>query len=128
MKTLVSKVLLIVGILLLGSMSASAQVLAPFSSWQNDKHSILNVGWVAADGVFYGTYINRAQGFKCQNFPYPVNGQVNPNGAITFRVDFWDCSTVTTWTGRVMGPRMPTKWVLIYNGQRMTGADYFTRQ
>lgn len=127
MKTLGSRVLLIVGILLLGAIPASAQVLAPFSTWVNNRGSILNVGWVAVDGAFGGTYTNNAPGFQCHS-TYPVNGIVNPTGAITFRVDFWDCNTVTTWTGRVAGRRMPTKWVLIYNGRRMTGADYFTRQ
>ena len=129
MKRFALQIFLAVGILLSAAETVSAQALPSFSTWLNDKGSTLNVQFVDPNGQFYGFYINRASGFQCQNVPYPVAGTVLPNGAITFVVNFTNCNTLTTWKGRVLGARMPTKWLLIYNGvQRMTGADFFTRQ
>jgi hypothetical protein len=122
-----SQIFLALGILLLTPLAASAQVLPPFSTWQNQRTSTLNVGFVNGN-QFDGWFINRAAGFQCQNIPYPATGTILPNGAITFVVNFTNCQTVTTWTGRVIGSQMPTKWVLIYKGvQRMTGSDLFRK-
>ncbi len=132
MKTFALRVLLVLGVLLVGPATAFAQVLPSFSTWENDKHSILSVGFVNG-AQFSGVFINHAAGFQCQNIPYPVTGSVLPNGAITFVVDFTACSTVTTWRGRVMGSRIATKWFLVYRDShggihRMRGADLFTRR
>ncbi len=127
MKAFASRIFLAACLLLLASVAASAQVLPPLSLWKNDKGSLLTLvplGGTSVGGVF----TNFARGFGCQGIPYPVAGTVLPNGAITFQVNFTGCNTVTTWRGRVMGRRMPTRWILIYNGRRMTGADLFTMQ
>jgi len=114
--------------LLLTSLTASAQVLPPFSSWVNQRGSSLYVGFVNGN-QFSGTFINRASGFQCQGIPYPANGMVYPNGAVTFVVNFTNCDSVTTWTGQVKGSQIPTKWTLVYrNKPYMRGTDLFTRQ
>ena len=114
--------------LLLTSLTASAQVLPPFSSWVNQRGSSLYVGFVNGN-QFSGTFINRASGFQCQGIPYPANGMVYPNGAVTFVVNFTNCDSVTTWTGQVKGSQIPTKWILVYkNKPYMRGTDLFTRQ
>jgi hypothetical protein len=113
------------GILLVTCLAASAQVLPSFSTWENQRTSILNIGLVTGT-QFNGFFTNRAPGFQCQNIPYPVeNGTILPNGAITFTVNFAACSTVTTWKGRVIGSQMPTTWVLVHNGVRQKGSDLF---
>lgn len=114
--------------LLLTSLTASAQVLPPFSSWLNQRGSSLYVAFVNGN-QFSGTFINRAPGFQCQGIPYPANGAVNPNGAVTFVVNFTNCNSMTTWTGRIKGSQIPTKWILVYkNRPYMRGTDLFTRQ
>lgn len=125
MKAFASRVFLAASLLLLTSMAASAQIV-PFSWWKNDKGSILNI-WTVTGTTFTGTFTNYAAGFGCQGIPYPAAGNAYPNGAVRIVVNFTACSTVTTWWGRVTGSKMPTKWVLIYKGRRMTGADLFTR-
>ena len=125
MRAITSRFILAFGLLLLTSMTASAQ-LTPLSTWRNDLGSILTV-WMVAGTTFSGTFTNFAPGYSCQGIPYPAAGRVYANGAVRFVVNFTNCSTVTTWSGRVIGPRMPTRWVLIYKGRRMTGANLFTR-
>ena len=125
MKGFASRFFLAAGVLLLTSVAASAQIV-PFSWWKNDKGSILSI-WTVTGTTFTGTFTNYAAGFSCQGIPYPAAGTVYPNGFVRFSVNFAACNTVTTWWGRVIGPKMPTKWVLIYKGRRMTGADLFTR-
>ena len=127
MKAFASRMFLAVGLLFLASVAASAQVLPPLSVWKNQRGSLLTLvplGGTSLGGVF----TNFAPGFQCQGIPYPVTGSVLPNGAITFQVNFVACNTVTTWRGRVNGRQMPTRWVLFYNGRRMTGTDLFTMQ
>jgi hypothetical protein len=126
MKTFASRILLTIGLLLFASMTASAQALPPFSNWQNDKGSILNVTFVTGN-TFAGLFTNRAQGYGCQ-FTYPVdNGTIMPNGNISFSVNFVGCDTVTRWRGHIVGSKIPTKWVLVYKGRKFYGADVFTR-
>ena len=127
MTRLASHAFVAFGIFLLTSLTASAQVSPSFSTWENQRTSILNVGLVTGN-QFGGFFTNRAPGFQCQNIPYPVqNGIILPNGAITFTVDFTACATVTTWKGQVTGSQMPTKWVLVHNGVQQRGSDLFRK-
>jgi len=71
MTRLASHAFVAFGIFLLTSLTASAQVLPSFSTWENQRTSILNVGLVTGN-QFNGFFTNRAAGFQCQNIPYPV--------------------------------------------------------
>ena len=61
MMKLGSQTFLALAILLLTPLAASAQVLPPFSTWQNERTSTLNVGFVNGN-QFDGWFINRAAG------------------------------------------------------------------
>lgn len=118
--------------LLLGVQSlALSQGLPASSLWQNQRGSTLEVYFVDPAGSFQGQFINRAAGFQCQGMPYPATGTVR-GAAITFVVNFVQCTSQTTWSGQVTSKTMKTRWVLIYTPpsgppQRLRGADTFTR-
>ena len=120
------KLLLAIGVAFCCQTAALADPLPAGSTWQNQRGSLLNVGAVRGNGSFRGTYINNAPGFQCQGTPYPAIGRTS-SAKTVFRVKFTQCQSVTTWTGTVNGPYMPTSWILIHNGQKQTGQDYFYR-
>lgn len=117
--------------------SAQAQI-PPFSTWANDRGSLLNVFLVdPSTGAFTGTYLNNAAGFECQGVPYAVSG-VTKWPSVTFTVNWKgflvpDCKSITIWRGRFVGPTLTTKWTLDYVGSdgkfhRLRGTDVFTRR
>jgi Avidin family len=117
--------------------SVQAQI-APFSTWVNTRGSTLTVWYVdPSSGAFSGTYVNNAQGFKCQGAPYEVKG-VTLGPAVTFTVNWTglavpDCKSITIWRGKALGPTINTRWTLDYVGadgrfHRIRGVDIFTRR
>jgi hypothetical protein len=91
------------------------------TSWTNQRGSTLYVTHVnPRTGQITGSFINRANGFHCENKPYPMTGWFSGN-AVTFSVN-WEskhapnCKSTTAWTGFVSGDKMPTRWQLIADG------------
>ena len=106
------------------------------SGWTNQNGSTLYIDNVASNGLLTGTYINRAQGYGCQNIAYPITGWVYGN-AITFTT-IWQsttesCNSITAWTGFLYQGQIQTLWQLVINGssntkQILQGTDTFTWQ
>lgn len=120
------------------SMAAHARDLAraaiqASSAWTNQRGSTLYIDSVAPNGQLTGHYINRAQGFNCQNIAYPVVGWIYQN-AITFTT-IWQnpvesCNSITSWTGFYDNGQISTLWQLVVNGSSSTnqilqGSDTF---
>jgi len=109
------------------------QGLRALSAWTNQSGSTLYIDAVAPSGQLTGSYINRAQGFGCQNTAYPVTGWVYGT-AITFTV-LWEnavesCNSITSWTGFYFQGTITTLWQLVINGstspqQIAQGSDVF---
>lgn len=100
------------------------QGLRALSAWTNQSGSTLYIDSVAPSGQLTGSYINRAQGFGCQNTAYPVTGWVYGT-AITFTV-LWEnavesCNSITSWTGFYFQGAITTLWQLVMNGSTSTG-------
>jgi len=107
------------------------------SAWMNERGSTLYIESVSPSGQLTGFYVNRAQGFNCQNTPYPVTGWVLGT-AITFAV-LWQnsaesCNSLTAWTGfyNTSTNAIVTLWQLVVNGttskdQILQGQDTFTQ-
>lgn len=110
--------------------STSLQAL---SAWTNQDGSTLYIDTIGSDGLLTGTYINRAQGYGCQNISYPVTGWVYGT-AITFNT-IWQsttesCNSITAWTGFYYQGKISTLWQLTINGSTSTsqilqGSDTF---
>jgi hypothetical protein len=106
------------------------------SAWTNQSGSTLYIDSIGSNGLLKGTYINRAQGYGCQNVAYPVTGWVYGT-AITFTT-LWQsavesCNSITAWTGFLYQGQIHTLWQLVINGssstkQIMQGADIFSFQ
>jgi len=106
------------------------------SAWTNQSGSTLYIDSVGSNGQLTGTYINRAQGYGCQNIAYPVIGWVYGT-AITFTT-IWQsttesCNSITAWTGFLYQGQIQTLWQLVINGSSSTqqiiqGADTFSWQ
>ncbi|HEX2094325.1 MAG TPA: avidin/streptavidin family protein [Longimicrobiaceae bacterium] len=111
--------------------NVSAQALTVESAWTNQSGSTLYIEDIDSEGKLTGFYINRAQGYRCQNTPYPVTGWVLGNN-ITFTVK-WEntsenCQSLTAWAGYLgRDLRITTRWYLTYQNQITTGTDIFTR-
>ena len=106
------------------------------SGWTNQSGSTLYIDSVGNDGQITGHYINRAQGYGCQNIAYPVTGWVYGT-AITFTTNWKSttesCNSITAWTGFLYQGQIQTLWQLVVNGSSNTnqiaqGADTFTWQ
>lgn len=117
-------------------LSAHAQI-APFSTWVNERGSVLNVGTVdPGTGAFTGTYTNNAAGFGCQGYPYGVSGNAKGT-AVNFVVNWKDagapdCRSITIWNGNIAGTQLVTRWTLDYVGadwqfHQSRGKDVFNR-
>lgn len=114
----------------------SSSPFAAMSAWQNQRGSIFTIDRVDADGKLTGTFINRAQGYLCQNIPYPVVGWIYGT-AISFTTKWQSttesCNSITAWTGfynRDSG-KIETLWDLSISGstersQILQGQDTFT--
>ncbi|MBV1880309.1 MAG: avidin/streptavidin family protein [Pseudomonadales bacterium] len=110
--------------------STSLQAL---SAWTNQSGSTLYIDTIESNGLLTGTYINRAQGYGCQNISYPVTGWVYGT-AITFNT-LWQsttesCNSITAWTGFYYQGAIRTLWQLTINGSTNTsqiiqGSDTF---
>jgi hypothetical protein len=102
--------------------------------WKNQYDSTLNIKQINNDGKLTGTFINRAEGYPCQNIPYPITGWVYDN-VISFTTK-WEnveesCHSITSWTGFFDSNsfRILTKWNLVDNqGHLKEGTDIFNGQ
>jgi len=135
MKRVVAKVLcsLIFIISVVGYANASESFQA-LSAWTNQSGSTLYIENIAKDGQVTGSYINRAQGYGCQNIAYPVTGWVYGT-AIVFTVNWKStiesCNSITAWSGFLYQGEIKTLWQLTVNGSSSTsqilkGSDTFT--
>ena len=107
--------------------------LQALSAWTNQSGSTLYIQNIDPSGLVSGYYINRAQGYGCQNTPYMVTGWVYGT-AITFTVK-WEnaiesCNSITSWTGLYYQGVITTLWQLVSNGatnktQIIQGEDIF---
>lgn len=106
------------------------------SAWTNQSGSTLYIENIGSNGQLTGTYINRAQGYGCQNIAYPVTGWVYGT-AITFTTTWQSttesCNSITAWTGFLYQGQIQTLWQLVINGSSNTkqiiqGADTFSWQ
>ena len=97
--------------------------LKALSAWTNQSGSTLYIESISNDGQIVGSYINRAQGYGCQNIEYPVTGWVYGT-AITFTVDWKSaiesCNSITSWTGFLYQGKIQTLWQLVVNGSSST--------
>jgi Avidin family len=114
-----------------GSGATSIEAL---SAWTNQSGSTLYIDAIAPNGQVSGHYINRAQGYGCQNIAYPMTGWLYAN-SITFTVKWQSttqsCNSITSWTGFFYGGKINTLWQLVVNGSTSTsqilkGSDTFT--
>jgi hypothetical protein len=106
---------------------AFAQSTLTQSLWKNQRGSTLEVTWVTPS-AFGGTFTNHAAGYQCQGIPYLALGTISGDD-VSFKVVFVQCSSATTWTGKIWGGVMKTKWNLLYfpTGQTQQGIDVFRR-
>jgi hypothetical protein len=126
------RLLLAFFILVVTGVAASAASLPSWSTWENQRHSIMKVHVVQSNGTFTGVYINNASGFACQGLPgFPLTGRTNGNRVI-FKV-VWNngiqnCHSTTVWYGFDQGDLMPTNWILTGPSGTQRGFDLFTRK
>lgn len=114
--------------------TASKPSIQALSAWTNQSGSTLYIDAVSPNGQITGHYINRAQGYNCQNISYPVTGWVYGT-AITFTT-LWQstaesCNSITSWTGFYYNGQISTLWQLVINSSTNTnqiiqGSDVFT--
>lgn len=111
--------------------TANAQNLSAWSTWKNQRSSLLIVTKVdASTGAFEGTFINNATGFKCQGVAVAMSGKVTGSN-ITFVANFAPCSnTITVWSGKLSSTQITTDWELWYvdsnlSFQQLKGQDIF---
>jgi hypothetical protein len=110
------------------------EILEAGSIWTNQSGSTLCIQGVDPNGMLSGYYINREQGYGCQNTQYPLTGWIFGT-AITFTV-IWDnstesCNSITSWTGFYYNGVITTLWQLVVNGstsvnQIAQGKDIFS--
>ena len=128
MRRLVAAVL----VLACTSVAAYAGGLQSWSTWKNQRGSIMKVFLVGPNGTFTGVYINNAAGFACQGLPgFPLTGRTSGT-KVTFTV-VWNngiqnCNSTTVWYGVDQGTVMPTKWTLRSPSGTQKGYDLFTAQ
>eukprot|EP00040_Diaphanoeca_grandis_P032028 m.193011 g.193011 ORF g.193011 m.193011 type:complete len:406 (+) comp32489_c0_seq1:80-1297(+) len=105
------------------------------SIWKNELGSILQITNLQA-GIISGVYINKAAGYACQNFPYPITGLFQPlssvGGVISFSVAWQapgapSCGSVTGWAGQVSSTTMTTNWNLASASGIVQGTNNFAR-
>ncbi|SEM90269.1 avidin/streptavidin family protein [Bradyrhizobium sp. OK095] len=114
MVRVVALLLILMGV---STVCASAQQLPIPSSWQNQSGSELTVFAPGANGGFVGQYVNQATGFDCQNMPFDASGRSgagNVRFVVTWKNSFKSCNSVAAWTGTLAGNVMTTQWELAY--------------
>ena len=101
---------------------AEGDLFGASSAWTNESGSTMTLEFGPGNAVS-GTYINRNEGFNCQNTPYPLTGWVVGN-FISFSVA-WDnvyenCNSVTAWSGFAEADggsvQIVTLWTLAFQG------------
>lgn len=120
---------------ILFAFSASAQAQVAPSDWVNQRGSTMRLDyWDPFTKSVAGHYVNNAPGYPhCAGKPYRLWG-LSDGRNITFSVRWSgflleDCRSTTVWTGRIVGNRLPTVWVLTRdNGEVYRGSDTFTRR
>lgn len=131
---------ILASLVLLALVQATARADVPAdSAWTNELGSTLHVQTVDADGRISGYYINRAAGWGCKDYPYPVTGwTMAGTNTVVFSVKwtnaYADCYSLTSWTGFLSsdGSRITTLWQLVPDGASSTrdiiqGRDTFKR-
>ncbi len=114
---------------------AEGDLFAASSTWTNESGSTMILDFGPGNAVS-GSYINRNEGFNCQNTPYPLTGWVLGN-FIGFSVA-WDnvyenCNSATAWSGFAEADggsvQISTFWSLSFEGpsgpEIETGKDLF---
>lgn len=137
MKTIRSTLAVVFSLFLVNgalALEAQPQTVQSLSAWTNQSGSTLYIDSVGSNGQITGHYINRAQGFGCQNTAYPVTGWVYGT-AISFTVNWINaaesCNSITAWTGFYYQGKITTLWQLVINGSTSTsqiiqGQDIFS--
>jgi len=116
---------------------AQSSIPAP-STWTNERGSIMTIQSASADGVFSGTFVNKADRTFCKDDPYLLEGRLEGD-KIWFAVAFADradanknCMTVTSWHGSFSAKVIETTWSLAYPGPNglivIGGSDTFSMQ
>jgi hypothetical protein len=129
MKRLLLALLLVTGL----TPIAAAQSLPEWSIWKNQLTSLLIITKVnSGAGTFMGTFINNADGYKCQGFGVPITGKITGSN-VSFVANFAPChNTITAWKGTLSGNTITADWDLWYteddaNFHEMKNTDTFTK-
>jgi len=97
---------------------ANAANLKALSVWQNQSGSTFSIdAYDPSNGLFSGTYINRAAGTGCQNTPYAVTGYILADmisWSVKWANVYANCNSVTGWTGYYNKGTITTNWNLAY--------------
>ena len=96
---------------------ASAQGLAPQTSWVNDHGSELVIQSIAADGRLTGTYSSSTPNFNCRNVAFPLAGWADGDRlayAVQWKNANVDCAQITSWTGFARNGLIHVEWILVY--------------
>lgn len=114
--------------------SAHAQTPLTWSVWDNTRTSTMTITWVnPVTGAFVGWYVNNAKDYpQCRGTPYRLHGQTNGQD-ITWSVlwvnAFENCNnSTTTWTGKIVGNKINSNFVVRWSGGQRAGKDTFTRR
>lgn len=113
--------------------AASAQSLAPQTTWAND-HAQFVIQSVDADGRLAGTYTNHGAGFGCAGRAFPVTGWIDGD-MISFTVHRQqpaNCTTIQAWTGFVRDSQLLVEYLAVATEGGRTGlikgSDRYRRQ
>ncbi len=104
---------------------------APGTTWVNQRGSVLTIDTIGIDGMFEGTFVNKAAGFKCQGMPYTVVGWIRGEmmgWLVIWNNSYEDCQSVTAWGGIIVSSTtIETNWVLssLISPSSQIGADIF---
>ena len=113
--------------------AASAQSLAPQTTWAND-HAQFVIQSVDGQGRLAGTYTNHGAGFGCAGKAFPVTGWIDGE-MISFTVHRQEpanCTTIQAWTGFVRDGQLLVDYLAVATeGGRsglIKGSDRYRRQ
>ena len=102
--------------------AASAQSLAPQTTWAND-HAQLAIQSVDGQGRLAGTYTNHGAGFGCAGRAFPVTGWIDGD-MISFAVhrrEPANCTTIQAWTGFVREGQLLVEYLAVATEGGRTG-------
>ena len=113
--------------------AASAQLLAPQTTWAND-HAQFVIQSIDADGRLAGTYTNHGAGFGCAGRAFPLTGWIDGD-MISFAVHRQEpatCTTIQAWTGFVRDGQLLVEYLAVATEGGRTGlikgSDRYRRQ